>query len=152
MKTDIPRCDGPNPSPGETCAPERWTWHSMIGLAAPLLDLGRTPEQAEERLFASLLRFFATDADPLPDDPQVRARDELASYKRGALLSATASTEVGAFLAWRQVCSLSPGEAFRVWREVFAAPAEGADPLLRLIGRPGDEEPPVRARTRKRRA
>ena len=152
MKTDIPRCDGSNPSPVETCALERWTWHALIGLASPPLDLGRTPEEAEARLLARLRVFFWTDSDPLPDDPEVRSRDELIAYKRGALISATASTEVGAFLAWRQVCSLTPGESFKVWREVFAAPASGSDPLLRLIGRPGDAEPSVRVRTRKRRA
>lgn len=151
MTQDIPPCD-PDNLPAEAehapepAASDAVVWWALVGLYDPPLAVGRTPDEAEQRLFSQLLHYYRVEADPLSPDPLASATRELQRWKQGALLAGFAREELAAFLAWRMASSLSLEEALLRWREVFAAP-EGPDPLAALVL--GEDGAPAQGRRRR---
>lgn len=141
MKIDIPRSGGHNPPDLDPVTPVGVTWWALISPTEAPLAVGRTPLEAETRLLAMLLEIYRHDVDPQPEDPEARAAEQLARYKRGALLSGSALDEVGAFLAWMQVSRLTAPEAVRRWRHAFPAPVGRPDALAGLAARAAREPP-----------
>ena len=126
--TTPPRSEDLNSTEATSSMGTLVTWCTWRGTAGPPPVLGRTAEDADQRLLEHLAHYFTYEAEDPCEHPRIRARQEHARYKNRGLLCHCAPDEAAGFVMWVEISSLSADEALTRWRAAFPCAGE-VDPL-----------------------